>query len=222
MDALPITSTTVRWLAGGTIVFQAGLLLAVPIPSPVSIRRVRARLRSGRASATASGPDDGLAMRLLPVGTAAGLLAVIAAVIWPAGAATWLLPAGSRFPGWLAPAGGLCLLTGNGLIAAATASLKQNTVFDAAGQSRRLVTDGVFGLMQHPILSGTAVIYLGLFLIFPSPLLLAGLACYGWHQGRRLAAEEALLEQHFGPPYRDYRRRVGRFGPRWSHHAGRD
>jgi len=87
MDALPITSTTLRWLAGGTIVFQVGLLLAVPIPSPVSTRRVRTRLRSGRASAAASGSDDGLAAHLLPVGTAAGLLAVIADVIWPAGAA---------------------------------------------------------------------------------------------------------------------------------------
>lgn len=222
MDSLPIASPALRWLAGGTIVFQIVLLLAVPIPSPVSGRRLRARRRRAKASSARSGPDDPPAARLLPMGAALGLLAAVAAIVWPTGAGALLLPAGSRFPGWLAPAGGLCLLTGNGLIAAAVGTLKRNTIYDAAGQSRRLVTGGIFGYLQHPIASGTGLIYLGLFLIFPSPLVLVGLGCYAWRQGWRLKQEEVLLEQHFGTPYREYRGRVGRFWPRRPDDAGGD
>jgi protein-S-isoprenylcysteine O-methyltransferase Ste14 len=112
----------------------------------------------------------------------------------------------TRFPIWLAPAGGICLLAGNALIAAAVFTLKGSTRFDADGQSRHLVTDGVFGLMQHPIVSGLGLIYFGFFLALPSPLVLGGLLCYGWHQQRRLAAEEVLLANRFGRRYREYRR----------------
>jgi protein-S-isoprenylcysteine O-methyltransferase Ste14 len=216
MDGLPIASAALRGLAGMTILFQLGLLVAVPIPSPVASRRMWARRARREASSADTGRADPLTDRLLPLCALAGLLAVIAAVIWPGGAGTFLLPAESRFPGWLAPTGGVCLLTGNGVIAAAVFTLKRRTAFDAAGQSRRLLTDGVFGLIQHPIVSGLGMIYLGFFLAFPSPLVLTGLGCYAWHQKRRLTAEEDLLEQHFGQSYREYRRRVGRFWPRWS------
>jgi protein-S-isoprenylcysteine O-methyltransferase Ste14 len=216
MDGIPITSTALRWLAAMTILFQVGLLVAVPIPSPVASRRMWARRREDQTSAADTGANDPIAAWLLPLFAFAGLLAVIAAVIFPGSVESFLLPAGSRFPGWLAPAGSLCLLLGNGVIAAAVFTLKRRTVFDAGGQSRRLLTDGIYGYMQHPIVSGMGMIYLGFFLTLPSPLVLAGLGCYGWHQARRLREEEVLLEQHFGQAYRDYRRRVGRLGPRRS------
>jgi protein-S-isoprenylcysteine O-methyltransferase Ste14 len=199
-----------------TILLQVGLLVAVPIPSPVASRRMWARRREDQAPDAGTGANDPIVVWLLPLFAFAGLLAVIAAIVLPGSVASFLLPAGSRFPGWLAPAGGLCLLMGNGVIAAAVFTLKRRTVFDAGGQSRRLLTDGIFGHLQHPIVGGMGAIYLGFFLVFPSPLVLAGLGCYGWHQKRRLKAEEVLLEQHFGQSYRDYRRRVGRFWPRWS------
>ena len=137
-------------------------------------------------------------------------------IIPAVGAGTLFVPIGARFPIWLAPAGGLCLLAGNALIGSAVWALKRHTRFDAAGQSLALLTGGVFRLIQHPIASGTGMIYLGFFLILPSPLVLAGLGCYAWHQKRRLASEEVLLADKFGPSYRNYRRRVGRFWPRWS------
>ena len=220
MDSLPIASTALRWLAGATIIFQLGLMAAVPLPSPVATRRVWTCCGGDESSIAEMGPNDPAAARLLPVVALVGLLAVIVAIIRPAGAGTLFLPMGARFPVWLAPAGGLCLLAGNVLIGSAVWALKRHTRFDAAGQSRQLLTGGVFRLIQHPIAGGTGMIYLGFFLILPSPLVLVGLGCYGWHQKRRLASEEILLAAKFGPSYQIYRRRVGRFWPRWPGGAG--
>ena len=215
MDGLPITSTALRWLAGATIIFQLGLLRLVPIPSPVATRRMWTHRGGDKNASKTRGPNDSVAVRWLPVVALIGLLAVIVAIFWPGGGVTLFLPVGARFPGWLALASGFCLLAGNTLIGLAVLALSRHTCFDATGQSRLLVTDGVFGLMQHPIVNGMGLVYLGFFLALPSPLVLVGLGCYGWHQKRRVAAEEVLLEQHFGKSYRDYRRRVGRFWPRW-------
>ena len=101
------------------------------------------------------------------------------------------------------------------LIAVAVFTLKRRAAFDDAGQSELLVTGGVFSLMRHPIVSGMGLIYLGFFLVLPSPLVLGGLVSFAWHQQRRLAAEEVLLANRFGRHYRNYRRRVGRFWPCW-------
>lgn len=221
MDGLPIASTALRFLVGATLVVQMGLLVAVPIPSPVSSRRVWAQHAEEEASSVADRPTDPFAARLLPVLALAGLLAVVIAVIWPAGAAEHLLPAGIRAPAWLATISGACLMAGNVLIAVAVFTLKRRAVFDDAGQSSKLITDGVFGFVQHPIVSGLGLIYLGFFLALPSPLVLGGLICFGWHQQRRLAAEEVLLANRFGRHHRNYRRRVGRFWPCWPDRPGR-
>ena len=213
MESLPIASTALRCLAGATILFQIGLLAAVPIPSPVSSRRVWARGR-GNASPGDRVPTEPFAARLLPIAALAGLLAVATAVIWPGGTGNYLLPAGTRAPGGLAAISVACLAAGNVLIAVAVFTLRRRSVFDAAGQSEELVTGGVFGLMRHPIVGGLGLIYLGFFLALPSPLVLVGLICFGWHQHRRLAAEEVLLENRFGPAYRQYRCRVGHFWPK--------
>jgi len=218
MESLPIASTALRCLAGATIFFQIGLLAAVPIPSPVSSRRVWARRAGEKAPAAGDRSTDPFAARLLPVLALAGLLAVVVAVIWPGGAGDYLLPAGMQAPGWLAVVSGACLAAGNVLIAVAVFTLKRRAVFDDAGQSEALVTGGVFGLMRHPIVGGLGLLYLGFFLALPSPLVLVGLICFGWHQQRRLAAEEVLLENRFGMPYGQYRSRVGRFWPRWTRH----
>lgn len=180
MDGVPIAFPALRWLAGVTILFQLTLLAAVPIPSPVSSRRVWSRGREN-ASPGDRVPTDPFAARLLPIAALAGLLAVVIAVAWPGGAGEYLLPAGTRAPSWLAAVSGACLGAGNVLIAVAVFSLKRRAVFDDRGQSEQLVTGGVFRLMQHPIVGGLGLIYLGFFLALPSPLLLGGLVCFGWH-----------------------------------------
>jgi len=218
MESLPIASTALRCLAGATMLFQIGLLAAVPIPCPVSSRRVWAQRTGEEAYPVDDRPADPFAARLLPVAALAGLLAVVIAVIWPGGAGDYLLPEGTLAPDWLATISGACLLAGNALIAVAVFTLKRRAAFDDAGQSEQLVTGGVFSLMRHPIVGGLGLIYLGFFLALPSPLLMVGLVCFGWHQQRRLAAEEVLLENRFGPSYGQYRSRVGRFWPRWPRH----
>lgn len=218
MESLPIAYTDLRLLAGVTIVFQLGLLAAVPIPSPVASRRLWAQRAGEEMSSVDDRSTDPFAARLLPVFALVGLLAVVIAIIWPGGAGDYLLPAGTRAPAWLNTISMACLAAGNVLIAVAVFTLSRQTVFDAMGQSAKLITSGVFGFVQHPIVSGLGLIYLGFFLALPSPLLMGGLICFGWHQQRRLAAEEVLLENRFGPPYRHYRRRVGRFWPRWPRH----
>jgi len=218
MDGLPIASTATRFLVGATLVVQMGLLAAVPIPSTVSSRRVWEQSAGVEASSVDDRSTDPFAARILPVFALAGLLAVVIAVIWPGGAGDYLLPAGTRAPAWLNTISGACLVAGNVLIAVAVFTLRRQTGFDATGQSLELITSGVFGFVQHPIVSGLGLIYLGFFLALPSPLVMGGLICFGWHQQRRLAAEEVLLENRFGPSYRHYRRRAGRFWPRWPWH----
>ena len=218
MESLPIASTVLRIIAGLTILFQIGLLAAVPIPSPVSSRRVWAQRAGEEASPAGDRATDPFAAWLLPAAALAGLLAVVIAVVWPGGAGNYLLPAGMQAPGGLAAISGACLVAGNVLIAVAVFTLKRRAVFDDTGQSEALVTGGVFGLMRHPIVGGLGLLYLGFFLALPSPLVLVGLICFGWHQQRRLAAEEVLLENRFGVPYRQYRCRVGRFWPKRPRH----
>ena len=184
----------------------------------MSSRRVWARRAGEEASSAGDRPTDPFAARVLPALALAGLVAVVIAVVWPVGAGDYLLPVGTRAPAWLAAVSGACLGAGNVLIAVAVLTLKRRAVFDDAGQSEALVTGGVFGLMRHPIVGGLGLLYLGFFLALPSPLLMGGLVCFGWHQQRRLAAEEVLLENRFGPSYGQYRSRVGRFWPRWPRH----
>lgn len=210
MHEVPLASTTLRLMTAATFAVQVGLLAAAPIPSPVSTRRMWRR-RSG----TRPDRSDPPATRLPPLAALAGMLLVLAAVVY-SDLITFVVPAGIRVPTGLHTAAVLSLLAGNLLVAAAALTLKRRTVFDAGGQSTDLITDGVFGLVRHPIVLGMGLIYLGFFLALPSPWVCVGLVGYGLHQHRRLSAEEALLEARFGTRYRAYRRRVGPLGPRWS------
>lgn len=215
MMDVPLASTALRLLVGTTVVVHLGLLLVAPIPSPVATRRmIRWRRSSQRSASEDIPPADPWPALLLPLAALTGLGAVLVAVV-QTDVLPWLVPAQTRFPFWLTPASGVVLLAGNGLVAAAALTLNRRTRFDGDGQSVALVTEGIFGLTRHPIVLGLGLIYLGFFLALPSPLVLAGLLGYGGHQQRRLAAEEALLEKRFGSRYRAYRRRVGRFAPRW-------
>ena len=217
-DGIPIASTVLRLMTAATFAVQLGLLWAAPIPSPVSARRMWRR-RSDSTVSDRDVPPDPPAAWIPALAALTGVVAVLVVLVRPAMGGC-LLPVGTHVPAWLSPAGAAALLAGNLMIAAAALTLKRRTVFDADGKSVELVTDGVFSLCRHPIVAGMGLIYLGLFLVLPSPLVLGGLIGYGCHQQRRLVWEEILLEKRFGRRYRRYRRRVGRFGPRWSRQGG--
>ena len=78
-----------------------------------------------------------------------------------------------------------------------------------------LVTTGAFALVRNPIFSAMVVTAVGLALIVPSVVALAGLAALvvGLEVHTRLVEEPYLLHAH-GRRYADYAARVGRFLPR--------
>ncbi len=215
MEGIPLAMPAVRLLVGGTCALQMALLVALPVPSPVSVRRMRPRRRvAAHGEASLPTAPDRLTDLVLPSLALGGLLLCLAAAVWPA-IGYYLLPPGAGAPIWLALASGGCLVLGNAVVLAAVVALRRQTTFDSRGQSRKLITGGIFGWLQHPIVTGMGLIYLGLFLTCPSPLVLGGLVCFGCHQARRTTQEEVLLAARFGRPYHQYRARVGRFWPRW-------
>lgn len=77
-----------------------------------------------------------------------------------------------------------------------------------------LVTGGVFRYMRNPIFSGMLAALLGLFLLVPNPLTLAGwLMVVGGLEIQVRAVEEPYLLKTHGESYRQYTQNTGRFLP---------
>ena len=83
--------------------------------------------------------------------------------------------------------------------------------------SQRLVREGPYRFVRHPIYLGALIFFAGL------GLLSANLVCFllmvgGWLliMGPRIPREEALLLSRFGTEYRRYQHEVGRLWPKWS------
>ena len=81
---------------------------------------------------------------------------------------------------------------------------------------RRLVEGGPFRWLRNPIYVAALLVVLGQAWLFSSVdlLLYAAALAAGFHL-LVVAVEEPLLQARFGEPYRDYRRRVRRWIPRW-------
>ncbi len=200
-------------------VLQGFLLICMPVPSPVSLGRSLAAAR------TATFPDgtNRIPVRRTVARCAIMLMALVGALV---PMVAYVAPSSYpyliaiRLPSgyWLGLISVVLLVAGNGLIVAAVWSLRKKTRFNAAGESERLLTDGIFGCLRHPVVAGLGLVYVGFLLAVPCAWTLAGLIAYAIHQRRRLKAEEALLEVRFGRQYQDYCRTVGRFGPwrRWA------
>ncbi|HEY7523719.1 MAG TPA: isoprenylcysteine carboxylmethyltransferase family protein [Candidatus Limnocylindrales bacterium] len=77
-----------------------------------------------------------------------------------------------------------------------------------------LVTTGPFRQVRNPVLAATALTAIGITLVVPNPLSLAGLLAIlaGQQIQVRLVEEPYLLRVH-GDAYREYARRTGRFLP---------
>lgn len=78
-----------------------------------------------------------------------------------------------------------------------------------------LVTDGPYGVTRHPIYTGLLAAVAGCALAWNSALTLALAALLVIPLVLHTAVEEALFVEHFGEPYREYRRRVPRLMPGW-------
>jgi protein-S-isoprenylcysteine O-methyltransferase Ste14 len=79
------------------------------------------------------------------------------------------------------------------------------------GQKTDLVTSGIYSISRNPYFLSYEMLFLGIFLIFPSLLLLVltiGLIVT-FHQ--MVLEEEIYLEKMQGEPYLQYKNKVGRY-----------
>jgi protein-S-isoprenylcysteine O-methyltransferase Ste14 len=79
----------------------------------------------------------------------------------------------------------------------------------------RLVTEGVYRHVRHPMYASFLVLGAGQALLVANWIAgLSGLASVTLLMALRLPREEAMMIERFGDQYRDYRRRVGAILPR--------
>ena len=74
-----------------------------------------------------------------------------------------------------------------------------------------LMTGGPYAFSRHPMYIGELALWLGLAVLYGSPVVLAGFAVCVAGMRRLAVREEVGLEAAFGDPYRRYKARV----PRW-------
>ncbi len=109
---------------------------------------------------------------------------------------------------------GLALIPfGVGLVTAGILGLRrQLTAYPRPVPGGRLIEDGVFGLVRHPMYGGAVVAALGWGLAMASPMALAGAVVLGVFFDLKSRREETWLAEQFAG-YAAYRRRTHRLIP---------
>jgi protein-S-isoprenylcysteine O-methyltransferase Ste14 len=131
-----------------------------------------------------------------------------------------IIGAGFLGPLWSGPArmvgaiAGLVLIAiGVGLVTAGVLGLRrQLTAYPRPVPGGRLIEDGVFGLVRHPMYGGLVIATLGWGLVTSSPTALAGALVLGAFFALKSRREEAWLAEQFAG-YAAYRRRTRRLVP---------
>jgi protein-S-isoprenylcysteine O-methyltransferase Ste14 len=80
-------------------------------------------------------------------------------------------------------------------------------------EDHRIVQSGPYGIVRHPIYTGVLTAVLGAALARANVAALAGFVFIAAGLARKMAAEEALLREHFGAAYDDYRKKVAAIIP---------
>jgi protein-S-isoprenylcysteine O-methyltransferase Ste14 len=121
------------------------------------------------------------------------------------------LPVGLRWAGIAVAALGLCLMAWSHVALGAN--------FETAlgrGLGQRLVTDGPYRRVRHPMYLSFLITHLGIFLMSANWALgLGGIGMIVAVMAIRTPQEEAELADRYGDAYRRYARHTGRFFPRW-------
>lgn len=86
----------------------------------------------------------------------------------------------------------------------------------ADGELGPIVADGPFAWSRNPVFVGQAILFVGLFLVFPGVIQLLLTFALFVAITLQVRIEERVLERHHGDAYRDYCRAV----PRWLGRAG--
>ena len=151
-----------------------------------------------------------MVLRRQPLGKAAGFYPRFAAVAGTfLGLAIVVLPARElSVPLYVAST----LLIVGGMVFALYAVIELGRSFSVMPEARRLVTNGPYSFVRHPLYLGEAVALVGVTLQFLSPWALALLALQCIFQMERMKNEELVLSRAF-PDYRDYASRTARLVP---------
>lgn len=104
------------------------------------------------------------------------------------------------------------LLIVGGIVFALYAVLELGRSLSMLPEARRLVTNGPYSVIRHPLYLGEAVALVGVTLQYLSPWALALLALQCIFQLERMKNEELVLSRAF-PDYRDYAARTARLVP---------
>ena len=80
--------------------------------------------------------------------------------------------------------------------------------------NHRLVRDGIYSRIRHPLYLSLLLAPFGIALVFASYLALPILVTAAAFVLDRVRKEERMLSEHFGPEFEDYRLRTGRLIPK--------
>jgi protein-S-isoprenylcysteine O-methyltransferase Ste14 len=122
----------------------------------------------------------------------------------------------ARSPGvWRISASVLFFLLGAALVWSAIRALGRQWRIDAGLNSdHELVRTGAYAIVRHPIYTSMLCLLLGAGLIVtPWPVLLIAVAVLLIGTEIRVRVEDALLADHFGEQFREYRNSVGAYLP---------
>jgi protein-S-isoprenylcysteine O-methyltransferase Ste14 len=188
---------------------MAAIIWALGIVAWVAIRLPhRRRARKTRVAAAERTLSERL---LLPVAT-------IGLVVIPAFYLATGIPAFAdyRFRPWMGWCGLVVEVAFLALFHASHRWLGRNwSVTLEIRQNHRLVTDGPYRYVRHPMYSSFWLWAIAQALLLPNWVAgLAGLVGVGLLYFGRVGAEEAMMEKSFGDEYRNYAARTGRVFPR--------
>jgi protein-S-isoprenylcysteine O-methyltransferase Ste14 len=131
-----------------------------------------------------------------------------------------IIGAGFCGPRWSGPdraigavSGAALIASGVGLVSAGILGLRrQLTAYPRPVPGGRLIEDGVFGIVRHPMYGGAVLAALGWGLVMASPMGLVGALVLGVFFDLKSRREEAWLGEQF-VGYATYRRRTRRLIP---------
>ena len=107
------------------------------------------------------------------------------------------------------------LILGNIITFIAVFTLKKHVTFHNFGEAAQLYTKSIFNFIRNPITLGLVAISVGFVFALPSVVMLFGLVVSLWNSSRRIKMEENYLERTFGEEYLQYKRRVGKYWPKY-------
>lgn len=120
-----------------------------------------------------------------------------------------LAPANDLSPAALIAASAL-IFFGNGLSVYVAFGLGRS--FSIMPEARKLMTDGPYAFVRHPLYLAEEVAVLGSFVVYASPWATAILILHGYLQFQRMLCEEKVLREAF-PEYANYARHTARLIP---------